>query len=76
MLPRAIYFAHVLCQQAGGELEQIPVLAGHVSVQTTERYLGCEQRLQNTVNDKVGLEPAEIQRYPPSWPTCDDHLFP
>ena len=27
-----------LCHQAGGELEQIQFLLGHVSVQTTERY--------------------------------------
>jgi hypothetical protein len=30
---------------------------GHVSVQTTERYLGCKQRLREAVNDKLGLEP-------------------
>ena len=45
-----------LCHQAGGELEQIQFLLGHVSVQTTERYLGCKQRLQNAVNDHLGLE--------------------
>jgi len=31
-----------LCHQPGGELEQIQFLLGHVSVQTTERYLGCK----------------------------------
>jgi site-specific recombinase XerD len=46
-----------LCHQAGGELEQIQFLLGHVSVQTTERYLGCKQRLQNAVNDQIGFEP-------------------
>jgi integrase len=45
-----------LCHQARGELEQIQFLLGHVSVQTTERYLGCKQRLQNAVNDHLGLE--------------------
>lgn len=48
-----------LCHEAGGELEQIQFLLGHVSVQTTERYLGCKQRLRNAVNDKIGLEPPE-----------------
>src|SRR5439155_24744637 len=33
-----------LCHASGGELEQIQFLLGHVSVQTTERYLGCKQR--------------------------------
>ena len=47
-----------LCHEAGGELEQIQFLLGHVSVQTTERYLGCKQRLRNAVNDKIGLGPA------------------
>jgi site-specific recombinase XerD len=46
-----------LCHQAGGELEQIQFLLGHVSIQTTERYLGCKQRLRDAVNDGIGLEP-------------------
>ena len=46
-----------LCHAAGGELEQIQFLLGHVSVETTERYLGCKQRLRHAVNDKIGLEP-------------------
>ncbi len=45
-----------LCHQAGGELEQIQFLLGHVSVQTTERYLGCKQRFRDAVNDHIGLE--------------------
>jgi site-specific recombinase XerD len=45
-----------LCHEAGGELEQIQFLLGHLSVQTTERYLGCKQRLREAVNDKIGLE--------------------
>ena len=48
-----------LCHQAGGELEQIQFLLGHVSVQTTERYLGCKQRFRNAVNDQIGLEPDQ-----------------
>jgi site-specific recombinase XerD len=47
-----------LCQAAGGELEQIQFLLGHVSVQTTERYLGCKQRISAAVNDRIGIEPA------------------
>ena len=38
--------------------EQIQFLLGHVSVQTTERYLGCKQRFRNAVNDCIGLEPG------------------
>ena len=47
-----------LCHAAGGELEQIQFLLGHVSVQTTERYLGCRQRIASAVNDKIGIEPT------------------
>lgn len=46
-----------LCHTAGGELEQIQFLLGLVSVQTTERYLGCKQRLRGAVNDRIGIEP-------------------
>jgi integrase len=48
-----------LCHQAGGELEQIQFLLGHVSIETTERYLGCKQRFQNAVNDAIGLDPSD-----------------
>ena len=40
--------------QAGGELEHIQFLLDHVSVQTTERYLACKQRLRNAVNSASG----------------------
>jgi site-specific recombinase XerD len=46
-----------LCHTNGGELEQIQFLLGHVSVQTTERYLRCKQNLGHPVNDLFDLGP-------------------
>src|SRR6266481_2155184 len=46
-----------LCHASGGELEQSQFLLGHISVQTTERYLGCKQRIRSAVNDHIGIEP-------------------
>lgn len=46
-----------LCHEAGGELEKIQFLLGHMSVETTEQYLGCKQRFRNAVNDRIGIEP-------------------
>lgn len=46
-----------LCHLAGGELGQIQFLLRHVSIQTTERYLGCKQKLRCAVNDTLGIEP-------------------
>lgn len=43
-----------LCHVNGVELEQIQFLLGHVSVLTTERYLGCKQNLEEPVNDRFG----------------------
>jgi site-specific recombinase XerD len=37
------------CHEPGGELEQIKFLLGHSSVQTTERYIGCKQKLREAV---------------------------
>ena len=44
-----------LCRASGGELEQIQLLLGHASIQTTERYLGTRQNLADAVNDRLGL---------------------
>src|SRR5689334_20130458 len=42
-----------MCRAAGGELEQIQLLLGHASVQTTERYLGTKQDLVHAPNGRV-----------------------
>jgi integrase len=45
-----------LCRAGGGELEQIQLLLGHASVQTTERYLGTKQDLVHPPNDAIKLK--------------------
>ena len=47
-----------LCRAAGGELEQIQMLLGHASVQTTERYVGTKQDLVHAPNDGMKLRVA------------------
>jgi site-specific recombinase XerD len=47
-----------MCRAAGGELEQIQLLLGHASVQTTERYLGTKQDLIHAPNDAIKLRVA------------------
>lgn len=47
-----LHSAPVCATKPAGELEQIQFLLGHLSVQTTERYLGCKQRLRDAVNEK------------------------
>jgi hypothetical protein len=39
-----------------GNLSRFSFCWGHASVQTTERYLGCKQKLSQAVNDNLGLE--------------------
>jgi site-specific recombinase XerD len=51
-----------LCHDSGGELEQIQFLLGHVSVQTTERYLGCKQNLGSPVNDRFKLKTGPLRQ--------------
>jgi len=45
-----------LCRASGGELEQIQLLLGHASVQTTELYLGTNQDLVHAPNDGIKLK--------------------
>src|SRR5580693_3615263 len=44
-----------LCRKSGGDLEQIKFLLGHSSIQTTERYLGSDQKIAVAANDNLGL---------------------
>lgn len=53
-----------LCHASGGELEQIQFLLGHVSVETTERYLGCNGRLRQAVMTNSGWNRVPVIRIP------------
>jgi integrase len=44
-----------LCHKSGDDLEQIKFLLGHSSIETTDRYLGSEQKIAIAVNDSLGL---------------------
>jgi integrase len=54
-----------LCHLAGGELEQIQLLLGHASVQTTEHYLGCKQKLRHAVNDNLAWRTSLTEKSRP-----------
>ncbi len=45
-----------LAHQGGSTLDQIQLSLGHVSIQTTERYLGVEQDLTDAPCDHLGLK--------------------
>ncbi|HVR22632.1 MAG TPA: hypothetical protein VMU26_04870 [Candidatus Polarisedimenticolia bacterium] len=56
-----------LCHDCSGELEQIRFLLGHASIQTTERYIGSKQKLQDAVNDRFEISVARA----PGEPVAD-----
>jgi integrase len=45
-----------LCRQTDAALEQIQLLLGHASVQTTEKYLGTQLDLEHAANDRLRLK--------------------
>jgi integrase len=49
-----------LCRISGGEPDQIQFLLDHVSIQTTERYLGCKQKSRCAVNDRMSIEADDV----------------
>jgi hypothetical protein len=53
--------APVCAIRLAGSWSRFSFLLGHVSVQTTEHYLGCEQRFRNTLDDRTGLEPGTLE---------------
>jgi len=48
-----------LCRKSGGDFEQIQLLLGHCSIQTTEKYRGMQQNLVEAVNDMLGIVNAD-----------------
>jgi hypothetical protein len=65
-----MHYCFTTCQTTGLRGDAIAVFAPwrrsnflpgqifvHVSVQTTQRYLGCTQRIRGAVNRHIGIEP-------------------
>ena len=49
----------------GASWSRFNFFLGHISVQTTERYLGCTQRIASAVNDKIGS--SRHRNWPSLW---------
>src|SRR5207237_4344156 len=46
-----------LCHATEARWSRSNFFLGHVSVRTTELYLGCKQQIRSAVNDSIGIEP-------------------
>lgn len=51
-------------------------LLDHVFVQTTERYLGCKQRIRGAVNDHIGIDRSRGQSHRSGSPTLRSCVVP
>jgi len=54
-----------LAHKGRAALEQIQLSLGHASIQTTERYLGIEQNLEDAPCDHLGIRLSGADRRPP-----------